>query len=158
MARKLFKLAPFVSIILKRDNQILLIMRTNTGFADGLYGMPGGSVDGGQTVAQSACREAKEELGITVVPEDLEVVHVCHINGEGDFEALGFYLETTKWQGEPTNAEPHLHDHIAWFDINKLPENTMSIIKFNIGYILQNKVYSEFGWDSELGWNAEFKK
>jgi 8-oxo-dGTP pyrophosphatase MutT (NUDIX family) len=37
--------------------------RAGTGFGDGAYSLPCGHMDGGETAAQAAQREAAEELG-----------------------------------------------------------------------------------------------
>ena len=39
-----FKLAPCAVLFLKRDNKLLLIKRENTGWADGKYALPEGSL------------------------------------------------------------------------------------------------------------------
>jgi 8-oxo-dGTP diphosphatase len=37
--------------------------RAGTGFGDGAYSLPSGHMDGGETAARAAQREAAEELG-----------------------------------------------------------------------------------------------
>lgn len=51
--------------------RVLLHRRQNTGYMDGLWDFAGsGHVDGGETAREAVARECREELGISVRPED----------------------------------------------------------------------------------------
>ena len=78
MGIKRFQLMCSVQLILIKDNKILLLRRFNTGWMDGRYGFIAGHIDGGEEIKKAMIREAKEEAGITVFEEDLEVVHIMH--------------------------------------------------------------------------------
>lgn len=71
-------------LFLIKDDEILLQRRYQTGFQDGNYGVPAGHLDGKETARQGCAREIKEEIGITIKPEDLEVVHVMHRKASSD--------------------------------------------------------------------------
>ncbi len=58
-----------VHLFFIRENQVLLIRRFNTGFADGQYSVPAGHLDGGETVIAAAMREAQEEVGVQLEPQ-----------------------------------------------------------------------------------------
>jgi ADP-ribose pyrophosphatase YjhB (NUDIX family) len=51
---------PSVEVVLLNENEILLVHRKD----DGLWCLPGGITDPGETLAESALRELKEETGI----------------------------------------------------------------------------------------------
>jgi len=146
MKRELFKLAPFVSILLKKDNKVLLVERTNTRWYSGFFVLPGGKVDQGETVFQAAARELEEELGIKLDLASSKVVHVCHFKSEVGLEGLDFYVQAEKWHGEICNMEPDKHGQIKWFDINNLPENIFPGHKNAIHEIEKKTFYSERGW------------
>ena len=57
-----------VDIIIEIGGQILLIERRNEPFG---FALPGGFVDVGETVEAAAIREAKEETGLSILPETL---------------------------------------------------------------------------------------
>ena len=50
-----FKLIPAVYLLLRRDEEVLLLRRANTGYQDGKYGLIAGHLDGDElgTVAMS---------------------------------------------------------------------------------------------------------
>lgn len=55
---------PASSAILERDGRYLLVLRSNPPSAD-MYAFPGGRAEEGETPAEAALREFKEETGIT---------------------------------------------------------------------------------------------
>jgi ADP-ribose pyrophosphatase YjhB (NUDIX family) len=75
---KQFTCAVSVNLVLLRGDEVLLLRRLNTGFGDGQYGLVGGHLDGGETVTDAMRREALEEVGVAIKPEDLLVTHTMH--------------------------------------------------------------------------------
>ena len=70
---------PFaVYLVLQSGNEVLLSKRFNTGYADGMYSLPAGHVDIGESAIQAMVREAKEEIDITILPEDLVLKKILH--------------------------------------------------------------------------------
>jgi len=67
-----------VHLILAEGGKVLLLRRANTGFADGWWSVPGGSLEHGETLPQAAAREALEEVGVSIDPADLSFAHLCH--------------------------------------------------------------------------------
>ncbi len=134
-----------VNILLLKEDKILLIRRSNTGFFDGSYEAPAGHIDGGEPVRKAAAREAFEEVGLTIRPEDLKVVHVMHRYGE-KAERIEFFLVAEKWEGEPQNNEPDKCDDVAWFPLNNLPENMVPKSKHALVQYLKGEVFSEYDW------------
>lgn len=61
-------------IIINSENKILAGKRVKSG----LYGLPGGGVELGETIKGSAAREVIEETGIQVNPEDLKSLEVIN--------------------------------------------------------------------------------
>jgi mutator protein MutT len=122
MPKGRFKIIPTVYLILKIGNKILLSRRYNTGFHDGGYSFPAGHLNGNETLIQTIIREAKEEIGIELIPEDLSLVHVMH-RRELNEERINFFFIAENWKGEPKIMEPHKCDDLRWFNINNLPQN-----------------------------------
>lgn len=146
MQKDRFKLVPAAYLILKKDDEILLLRRSNTGYEDGNYSFIAGHLDGDETFRQAIIREAKEEADIVIEPEDLEIVHTMHRKKATDAERIDFFFLATKWKGEPKNMEPNKCDELKWFNINVLPSNTIPCIRQAIESFKNKRVYSEFGW------------
>ena len=145
MPKKRFKITPAVYLVLTKNNNILLLRRFNTGYEDGKYSLVAGHLDGNETFKQAMAREAKEEAGIILNPNNLEIVHVMH--RKSNDERMDIFLTIDKWGGEPKNMEPHKCDDLSWFDLNNLPENTIPFIKQVIKNIQNKIIYSEFGFN-----------
>jgi 8-oxo-dGTP pyrophosphatase MutT (NUDIX family) len=140
-----FTLSAAVYVLLVRDGKVLLLRRYNTGWSDGLYSLPAGHIDGNEPLRQAACREAKEEAGVTVRTEDLAFAHVMHRVSNKEY--LDFFFVTNTWEGEPHNAEPEKCDDLSWFPLDGLPENLLPYVRQVIEDYGQGVHFSEVGWE-----------
>ena len=148
MTKERFKLGVYVSLILRKGDEILLIRRAKTGVDDGLYGCAGGKIDGDEQITYAMMREAGEEIGIKLKKEDLKVVHVLHAKRNQTLcEMLGFFIEASVWEGEPKNMEPNKHDDLAWFKLALLPDNTQPALIHVLAMLDKGVSFSEFGWE-----------
>lgn len=132
-------------LFLIKDDKILLQRRFQTGFQDGNYGVPAGHLDGNETAREGCAREIREEIGIEIKPEDLEVVCVMHRKAEND-ERIDFFMIPKSYTGEITNREPHKCDDLSWFELDNLPENIVDYVKIAIKNYRNGVTYSEFGY------------
>jgi 8-oxo-dGTP pyrophosphatase MutT (NUDIX family) len=132
-------------LFLIREEKILLLRRANTGFMDGFYGVPAGHLDGNESARAGGAREFNEEIGITVRPEDLQVVHVMHRKAAKD-ERFDFFMTADTYEGEIQNCEPNKCDGLNWFPLNRLPENMVDYVKVAIKKYQEGELYSEFGY------------
>ncbi len=146
MKKERFKVIPTVHLILVKGGKILMLRRANTGFEDGKYSVVAGHLDGNETVVQAMAREAKEEADITIIPENLKVVHVIHRKQSKELERMDFFLTAKKWEGGPKNMEPEKCSDLSWFDLGNLPSNTIPYVRQAIGCVLKGVFYSEHGW------------
>lgn len=140
----MYKTPAYVGIILKRDNQILLVKRTNTDWASGYWNFPGGLLEENETLIAAAAREAHEEVGVTIDQNDLQLVHVMQTRKTATHnkEILGFYFMATKWHGTTHNKEPHRHSEIGWFAIDNLPSPITEHAQHALDCLIKNVLYS----------------
>lgn len=144
-SKERFKPLVAVHLFLFKKGSVLLARRYNTGYEDGKYSVPAGHLDGDETVTQAMIREAKEEVGLTIKSQDLEVVHVMHRHTAQD-ERVDFFLVAAKWQGEPEIKETDKCDQLGWFKAEELPANTIPYIRFALEARQRGEFFSEFGW------------
>jgi 8-oxo-dGTP diphosphatase len=135
-----------VHVILERAGQVLLCLRGGTGYADGLFCLPSGHLDAGETVIECAVREALEEVGVTIDPDHLRpaaVVH--HLSPEGK-PRIGFFFATDIWEGEIVNAEPNKCARVEWAPADALPGNTVPYTVAGLGLYSTGAVVGVHGW------------
>jgi 8-oxo-dGTP diphosphatase len=132
-------------VLIIREGKILLMRRYNTGFEDGKYALPSGHLEPHETIRACAIREAKEEIGITIQPKDIELAHVMHRKNED--ERIDYFFAVHAWEGEIMNAEPDKCDDLQWFPLDALPTNIIPYVKTAIRHIQNKQIYSEFGWE-----------
>ncbi|HVV39404.1 MAG TPA: NUDIX domain-containing protein [Candidatus Paceibacterota bacterium] len=145
-----FKLIPEVFLILIKDGKVLLSRRANTGYMDGHYGLVAGHAEEHEPMRTALAREAKEEAGITINPQNLRHIVTIHRycpDPENIHERIGFYFTTDSWKGEILNTEPDKCDDLSWFPISDLPHNTIDYVKEAIGCFVSGQSYLEFGFD-----------
>lgn len=134
---------PAVFVLFRKADKVLLVLRQNTGWSDNMYTMPAGHVEAGETFRQAAVREALEEVGLTVAPENLKHRLTLHEIKPAEGR-VGITLEATSWRGEPYNAEPHMHGEVAWFELNSLPPNLVPQALYSLEQIKAGNAYAEF--------------
>ena len=141
-----FKLIPAVYLILRKGDEVLLLQRANTGYQDGKYSLVSGHLDGDELATHGLAREAKEEAGVTVQPEDLVLAHTVHrlSRGDNNQERLDLFFEATQWSGEITNMEPHKCSDLQWFDIHHLPDQMIPMVKQVLESVARGGHYSEY--------------
>ena len=133
-----------VHLLFFRRDQVLLLRRFNTGYADGQYSVPAGHLDGGETIVAAARREGREETGVQIEAEDLAFSSVVH-RKDGD-ERVDFFVHVRNWHGEPVNTEPEKCDELRWVNINELPDNVIPYVRKAIQNHLTGIPFHEFGW------------
>jgi 8-oxo-dGTP pyrophosphatase MutT (NUDIX family) len=135
-----------VHLLFFRDDQILLLRRFNTGYADGQYSVPAGHLDGGETVLAAAAREAEEEVGVRIEPHHMTFSTVMHrMEGNKEDERVDFFVHVHRWQSEPFNAEPEKCDDLRWADVNQLPVNLVPYVRQALKNHLAGLPFDEFG-------------
>ena len=133
-----------VHLLFFRGDQVLLLRRFNTGYADGQYSVPAGHLDGGETVIAAARREGLEETGVRIEAEDLAFSSVVH-RKDGD-ERVDFFVHVRGWRGEPANTEPDKCDELLWVKVDDLPANIIPYVKKGIQNHRDRIKFDEFGW------------
>jgi 8-oxo-dGTP pyrophosphatase MutT (NUDIX family) len=78
-------------------------------------------------------RETKEEADIDIKAKDIKFISVMNRKTwETEYIDYFYILENFDWKYE--NTEPEKCEHLKFFDLNNLPENTVGHVK----YVLEN--------------------
>ena len=143
-----FSIVPAVFLVFEDDGKILLLRRANTGYSDGKFSLPAGHVDGKEPAHVAAVREAKEEVGVDVLPEDLELVHTQHRRAdEAEYERIDLYFRVRKYTGTITNMEPEKCDELRWVTYDDLPDEMIGEVGHAVESLVQGRPYSNFNFN-----------
>ena len=135
-------------LLLVRDNRVLLSQRRG-GYGDGMWHLPSGKTEAGESVEQAVIREAYEEVGVLVAPADLRCVHAVHVQHSGEEPRVGFFFEATRWVGEPSNREPDKCSAVRWFPFTELPDGIIPYPAAGMSAYLAGVPFSLLGWGHE---------
>jgi ADP-ribose pyrophosphatase YjhB (NUDIX family) len=131
-------------LILKQEDKILLHLRKNTGYCDGMWSLVAGHVEDGESATQGMIREAYEEIGLNLHPAQIQVVHIMH--RKTNRLNVDVFFDCSSWQGKIQNLEPEKCDRLEFFPISSLPSNIVDYNEAALRHILEGKFYSELGW------------
>jgi len=129
-------------LILKREDQILLQLRINTGYCDGMWGFVAGHVEDGEPVSAGLIREVREEIGIEL--GGFKPVHVMH--RKTSRLNIDVFFECLSWTGKIENREVEKCAALQFFSLHALPENLIEYNAFALQSIAAGSFYSEYGW------------
>lgn len=126
-------------IVIVKDGVTLLAKRKGSHSA-GEWGSMGGKVEFGESPADAAKREAKEELDIEV--GNLRFVTCMHMVKPGEhFIDISFVGELVS--GEPKIMEPHKIVEIGWFSLDNLPSPLYEPVRVVLESLKTGQAYFE---------------
>lgn len=132
-----------VHVVCERAGEVLLMRRAGTGFFDGLYSLPGGHVEAGESICAAAVRELREETGLSTAAAELEWLGVVH--RRSDTNRIDFFVRAACWTGEPRICEPDKCDRLEWHRPDHLAVPL-------VAYVDAALRQSHAPWILELGW------
>ncbi len=95
----------------------------------------------------AAVREAREETGIVIAPEDVAVVGVMHRKATD--ERIDFFVVASRWAGAIHNAEPEKCDALTWFPLDALPDNLIPYVRRALDNCRNGRWFDSFGWPGD---------
>lgn len=137
-----------VGIMIMRDNKVLLGLRKGS-HGQGEWSFPGGHLEWGETLFQTAKRETMEEVGLEV--SDLQLISVAdevrYIDSD-DKHYLNIGVFARSSTGEPQLMEPDKCEKWAWFDLNDLPAKIFEGSQLTINNYKNKTIYFENKYQS----------
>jgi 8-oxo-dGTP diphosphatase len=97
----------------------------------------------------SACivREAEEEAGLTIAPDDVELAHVVHlVDKPGDQPRIQLFFRARKWAGSPELREPDRCTAWKWWHPDQLPDRLVPYTRAAIEGIRAGHLFTPMGW------------
>ncbi|TDD86789.1 NUDIX domain-containing protein [Saccharopolyspora karakumensis] len=104
-------------VIMVRGGRVLLSRRRGS-FGDGLWHLPSGKVDAGESLVQAAVREAREEVGVRIDENDLR-----------------------------QNREPEKCYELGWFALDALPGDIIGYPASGLRGHLESRSFGTLGWE-----------
>lgn len=122
-------------LVFNKHNQILLGKRKNS-YKAGDFGIPGGRVEVGELLVDTAQRELLEETNLA--GEAFEYLGVVkEAQEKSDF--IHFVFRCRKYSGKLTTVEPEKCEGWQWYDLEALPEPILPGHRAAIELLLENK-------------------
>jgi 8-oxo-dGTP pyrophosphatase MutT (NUDIX family) len=134
----------------KTTNRVVLLQRSQQAkFAQSMWDLPVGKSEPGEPITETAVRELREETGLIVKPEALQVAHIIH--GAWGVEAPNGFLTVVfvahEWAGEPENREPRKHAQVRWVDADTIPKEFVDTTASALHrYLTEGPQVSLDGW------------
>lgn len=109
-----------VYAVLEKDDQVYLMQRANSGYCDGMWGLPSGHLEENETLPQALIREVAEETGLTLYPQNITLAHTIFRMSKGRVYN-DYFFQVKDWQGTPTIKEPSKCTVAGWYGYENMP-------------------------------------
>lgn len=115
-----------VSLGIIRGKEILILKHMK---CKGLYLLPCGKLEEGESYEEAIVREVKEEVNLNVKIEDLRFISRAlrtydRVEGELTFDEALYIVKYNEAMGEPVNMEPEKHPEMKWVNYKEIIGNT----------------------------------
>ncbi len=131
-----------VGVLILNDKENVLLGLRTASHGTGEWSFPGGHLEFGETVFETAKREVKEETDLDI--EEFELVSVCDemryiVTDNKHYLNLGVL---GKYEvGEPKTMEPDKCQGWQWFPLDALPENLFEATALTLRNFKDRKIY-----------------
>lgn len=123
-----------VGAVVIRDGKVLLVKR-GIPPSEGLWAIPGGHVELGETLQKTAEREILEETGVVIKAR--EPIYAFDLIEKDDSGRIRFHFIVVDVRGEYVSGEPRGSDDalearwLSWEEIEVLPvsQNTLKLLR-----------------------------
>ncbi|MEV0373331.1 NUDIX domain-containing protein [Streptomyces sp. NPDC050636] len=130
------------------EGQVLLGLRhPDSAYAGELWHFLAGHCEQGESAVAGLVREAEEEAGLLIRPQDIEFVHAVHLVDEpGTQPRLQLVFRAWEWAGQTDLREPDKCLAWHWWDPTHLPDQIVPYTRTAIDGIREGRLYTELGW------------
>ncbi|MFN0152829.1 MAG: NUDIX hydrolase [Gaiella sp.] len=117
--------APAVGVVLRRDDEAILLARRAVEPAKGLWDVPGGFLEEGEHPEAAVRRELREETGLEVEPTSFLGAYLdTYGSGPASTWVLNLVYSADSVGGDPTPADDV--SELRWFGRDELPHGELA--------------------------------
>ncbi|MFA7117940.1 MAG: NUDIX domain-containing protein [Sphaerochaetaceae bacterium] len=131
-----------IGVMIQNDQGLVLLGLRKGSHGSGEWSFPGGYLEIGETIFETAKRETKEETNLDI--NKFEVVSVAdelrYLQSDGK-HYLNIGVRGIYDSGEVIVMEPDKCEEWRWFDLNNLPANLFEGTSLTINNFKNNKIY-----------------
>ncbi|MFI6035854.1 NUDIX domain-containing protein [Streptomyces sp. NPDC051315] len=137
-----------VHLLLEEGGKVLLGLRhPDSPFAPLRHHFLAGHCEQESAVA-CLIREAREEAGLEIEAEDVELAHAVHVvDAPGGQPRLQLVFRARRRRGEPRLLEPDKCLGWRWWPLDALPDPMVPYARAALDGIRDGRLYTELGWD-----------
>ncbi len=131
-----------------QDGRVLLGLRyQDSACAGESWHFLAGHCEPDESATACLVREAQQEAGLVIRPEDAELIHVVRVVDEpGTQPRMQFVFRVRRWQGRPELRAPDKCLAWRWWEPAALPAPIVPYARVAIESICAGRPYSEVGW------------
>jgi len=147
-----------VRLLLMSGDKVLLMEQTNEN--GGKYTLPGGTVNSKEFAKKALIRECKEELGIKLHKDDLDIIHILH-KKKAEEDRVSIYFVATNWKKKVKCLEEEKFRTVAWVPMYALPVETSPTVRHVLNQVKMGELYSNIFAEGKITlkkWKKKMKK
>ncbi len=133
---------PCIGVMIENDRGEFLLGKRKGVHGAGEWAVPGGKLDMGETIAEAALREVKEETGLDVTFESIIAVNDDLEWISDNRQYVTFIIKVLSTSGEPVCMEPHKCEELRWFALDALPDNLFNPTRRAFVHLRNNTFYT----------------
>lgn len=124
---------------LVREGRVLLVHRRPDKRArPGVWDLPGGLIESGESELGALARELHEELGVRIATRTAS--RLCRVTaGPAEEPALLSAWLLRDWSGVPANLAPDEHDDIGWFGRQEVPPPPHVVVRTALLEVMRSR-------------------
>lgn len=131
-----------IGVMIQNENQEVLLGLRKGSHGEGEWAFPGGHLEFGETIFETARREVKEETGLEVSEFSLiSVADEMRYIKTDNKHYLNLGVKAAYNGGTPKVMEPEKCEKWRWFNLDNLPEKILEGTEYTIGNFKAGKIY-----------------
>lgn len=123
-------IAAAVAVVFRHNDRILFTVR-NMEPDKGKLDLPGGFIDPEETAQEAACREVREELGMTILPKQLRFLTTFpnnYLYKNVPYRTMDIFFECVLHDEQVNIVAPDEIKALQWFPLNEIPEEKIGFV------------------------------